>query len=83
MQETMKVNTGRAGVFYKKEELLSTIKANTALQDREMLLVEVTVSQKNMINPNGKKFGIKCGEGIPIRKIESFADAAKEFERQA
>lgn len=76
------VNTGRNGVFYKKEDLIDTLKANDALKDKQMDIIEIEVPNCVIINPNHIKFGFKGGN-IPIRKIQSFATAKKEMERMA
>jgi hypothetical protein len=88
MEKEKVVNAGRSGVYYRKEELISTLASRPLPKDEleklwaNMHIVEVQTEKKHRINENGSKFCIK-GNGIPIKRIESFADAAKEFERQA
>lgn len=71
-KKDMVVNTGRSGVHYRKEDLISTLGSKTALKGRDMEIVEISVPKTAVINPNGIKFGIKYGQGIPIQTIQSF-----------
>jgi hypothetical protein len=77
------VNNGRTGVFYKKEELVSTLNAHKTLVDMDMHIVQVAVPNHAIIHPNCKKFGIKKGESVPIIKIQHFKEALDEMQLQA
>lgn len=79
MAQQMRLHEARGGIFYKREELLSTLQTNEVLKSKEMHIISITVPQNAITNPNCKKFGIKRGEEIVITKIESFKDAVKEF----
>ncbi len=70
--QTMRMDVGRGGIFYQKDDLISLLGANKALKGKKMHIIEVMVPQQSIINPNCKKFGIKCGQGIAITNIEPF-----------
>lgn len=74
------VNAGRSGVFYKKEDLVTTLGSNTALnKDKNMDIFEIEVPPCAIISPNCIKFGIKGGKNIPIINVQSFKKALKEM----
>jgi|GEM_PF-1736505 len=79
------VNTGRSGVFYKKEDLLTTLESRDVLlaKRREINIVEIDVPTCAIISPNCVKFGIKGGKDIRIIKFQSFVNAQKEIEKMA
>jgi len=76
----MKLNSGRAGVFKQKGELISTIQKHESLDREKMHVIEVSVPHTCITNLNHAKFGIKSGQGVTITKIESFSDAMRGFE---
>ena len=73
LKQLMAVDNGRSGVFYKKEELVTTLKSNSALKGRKMDIVEILVPPGGIINPNCKKFMILGGKNIPIIEINPFS----------
>lgn len=79
------MNSGRNGIFYKKEDLLSTINSKMIPESKkqEMNIVEIEVPHCAIVSPNCIRFGIKCGKDIPIIKIQSFTKAMKEVEKMA
>lgn len=83
LEKSMLVRTGRLGIYYKKEDLVSTLQSNEALKDKTMDIVEIRVDLCAIINPNGKKFGVKSGKDIPIISIQSFTLATKEDKKMA
>lgn len=72
LSKSMKLTSSRGGIFYQKDDLISLLGANKALVGKEMHIVEVNVPQQSIINPNCKKFGIRCGQGVAITNIEPF-----------
>lgn len=85
MKNEKLVNTGRCGVYYKKEELISTLSSRPLPKDQleklwsSMHIVEVQTERKHRTNENGEKYMIK-GKGIPIINIESFENAKKDLQ---
>jgi len=77
------VNTGRSGIFYKKEDLVTTLESNTVLKDRCLDIIKIEVPPCAIISPNCVKFGIKGGKNIPIKKIQSLAEAIQEIDEVA
>lgn len=77
LNRTKVVNEGRSGVFYKKEDLVTTIDSKMLLESKkqEMSIVEIDVPNCAIISPNHNKFGIKGGQNIPITKIQKFSKA--------
>lgn len=74
------LDAGRAGIFYKKEDLVSTIKSKAALKKVPMDVIEIAVPPCCITHENKEKFGVKKGgEDISIMKIQSFKEAAKEI----
>lgn len=73
------IDAGRAGIFYKKEDLVSTIQSKESLKKVPMDVVEIAVPPCCITNPNCVKFGIRNGgKEISIIKIQSFKQAVKE-----
>jgi hypothetical protein len=89
MDKERVVNVGRSGVYYKKEELISTLIARPLPKNEleelwaKMHIIEVQTQKKHRINENGSKFCIKGNGAIPIKKIERFLDAKKDLQMQA
>ncbi len=73
------LDIGRAGIFYKKEDLVSTIQSKAVLKNIPMDVVEIAVPLCCIIDPNGKKFDIKSGTDITIINIQSFQQVMKEI----
>jgi len=72
------VTTGRGGVFFKKEDLVSTLDENRVLQKNQLKIIEVKVPEDAISNKNCSKFGIKSGKNIPVIRIQSFEKAKNE-----
>lgn len=76
LNKTKVVNEGRSGVFYKKEDLITTIDSKLLeSKKKEISIVEIDVPNCAIISPNHNKFGIKGGQNIPIAKIQKFSRA--------
>lgn len=78
LKKELVVNTARSGVYYKREDLVSTLGSNPALKDKDMDIVEISVPKHAIVNPNCTKYGIKHGIAIPIRNIQSFKECMLE-----
>lgn len=74
LKNELVVNTARSGVYYKREDLVSTLGSNPALKNKDMDIVEISVPNHAIVNPNCTKYGIKHGMAIPIKNIQSFKE---------
>lgn len=78
--QEMRLNTSRGGIFYKKEELLDTLKEHhQSFTENNTHIVEIEVEKDCITIPNGHKFGIKKGHMIPIRGIQTYQEALKQI----
>lgn len=78
------VNSGRSGIFYNKEDLVTTINSKAIPKDK-MDVVEIAVTPDIMIHPKlsnpdePKRFGIVGGKNVKVRKIRPFAEVMEEI----
>lgn len=79
-KQELVVNTARSGVYYKREDLVSTLGSNPVLKDKDMDIVDISVPKHAIVNPNCTKYGIKHGMKIPILRIQHFKDAVIEMQ---
>ena len=80
---SMKVDTGRSGIFYQKNELVTTLETRIQnLKEKVLHIVEISVPHCCIINPNCQKFGIKKGD-VKIIQIQPFEEAQQEIRMQA
>ena len=75
IEESRKLEGGRAGVFKQKETLIDVLQSNKALKDKHMHIVEITAPTHCITNLSHEKFGIKGVHEITIKKIEPFEEA--------
>ncbi len=71
--------TGRAGVFYKKKELVRTISSNPSLNKKDLHVIEVEASKEIVCPQPQNKFGIMGGKNFKVVSVQSFEKAEKEM----
>ena len=76
------IETGRFGVYYKPEDLVSIINGNPVLKKDTIHIVEVQVPEDAIFNKNCVRFGIKSKKRVKILNIHPFEKLLHEVMRR-
>lgn len=79
LRENKKMENGRLGVFYEKNELIQELEKHP-INKKEASIVEVSVPKEAIFGKKKGKFGFRNGQNIRIVCLEEFKIQIKEKE---